>query len=189
MQIHREIAGRLDLLLYSENVREDLTFVIGGTTSEDVTIFQNRLERRRVPKPDRIGGLDVVMTVNQNGAAARLLFIVRPNHRMARRGAKFGRQTDLSQFFHQPMPALGYFFRVMIVCRDAGETEELIKIFEMTCAHGWTVATQKRLSSKGRPLPSPKLYAKVRETPAAKPLKVTGAIHIRKDSQFIRTCV
>src|SRR5438309_11373798 len=38
-------------------------------------------------------------------------------------------------------------------------------------------------------LPSPKLYAKVRETPAAKPLKVTDAIPIRKDSQFIRTCV
>src|SRR5207247_416401 len=58
---------------------------------------------------------------------------------------------------HQPMPALSYFFRVLIVGRDAGETEELIKIFEMTCAHGWTVATQKRLSSQGRPLPSPKL--------------------------------
>ena len=47
------------------------------------------------------------------------------------------------------MPALSYLFRVLIVRRDAGKAEKLIKIFEMTCAHGWTVATQKRLSSQG----------------------------------------
>ena len=76
------------------------------------------------------------MTIDQNGVAARLLFVVRPNHGMARRGAKFGGQTDLSQLFHQPMATLGYFFRVMIVGRDARKAEELIKIFEMTCAHG-----------------------------------------------------
>src|SRR5438270_12583958 len=88
------------------------------------------------------------MTVDQNGAAARSLFVMRPNHRMPRSGTKFGGQTDLGQFFHQPMPTLSYFFHVLIVGRDAGEPEELIKIFEMTCAHGWTVATQKRLSSR-----------------------------------------
>ena len=80
------------------------------------------------------------MTIDQHGAAARLLFVVRPNHGMARRGAKFRGQTDLSQLFHQPMAALGYFFRVMIVGRDTGEAEELIKIFEMTCAHGCNVS-------------------------------------------------
>ena len=76
------------------------------------------------------------MTIDQNGVAARFLFVVRPNHGMARCGAKFGGQTDLSQLFHQPMATLGYFFRVMIVGRDAGKAEELIKIFEMICAHG-----------------------------------------------------
>ena len=30
------------------------------------------------------------------------------------------------------MPALSYLFRVLIVGRDAGEAEKLIKIFEMT---------------------------------------------------------
>ena len=122
------------------------------------------------------------MTVDQNGAAACLLFVVRPNHRMPRGGTKFGRQTDFGQFFHQPMPALSYLFRVLIVGRDAGKAEELIKIFEVTCAHGWTVATQKRLSSQGAS--HAELYAKVGETPTAKPLKVTG-VPIRKDSQLI----
>ena len=89
------------------------------------------------------------MTVDQNGMAAPSLFVVRPNHRMPRGGTEFGGQTDFGQFFHQPMPALSYLFRVLIVGRDAGKAEELIKIFEMTCAHGWTVATQKRLSSQG----------------------------------------
>src|SRR2546423_15487247 len=88
------------------------------------------------------------MTVDQTRAAAESLFVGRPNHRMSRVGTKFGGQTDLIQFFHEPMPALSYLFRVLIVRRDAGEPKELIKIFEMTCAHGWTVATQKRLSSR-----------------------------------------
>src|SRR5438105_7214959 len=64
---------------------------------------------------------------------------------MAGRGAKFGGQTDLSQLFHQPMAALGYFFGVMIVGRDAGKAEELVKIFEMTCAHGLNVSDENAL--------------------------------------------
>src|SRR5207248_5821406 len=106
MQIHREIAGGLDLLLHSENVWEDLTCVVGRAASEDVTVFQNRLEWRRIPEPDWIGGLDVVMTIDQNGRAPGFLFVLRPNHGMARGGAKFGGQTDLSQLFHQPMATL-----------------------------------------------------------------------------------
>src|SRR5467141_442120 len=64
------------------------------------------------------------MTVDQNGAAACFLFVVRPNHRMPRGGTKFGGQTDLGQFFHQPMPALSYLFRVLIVSRDDGATDK-----------------------------------------------------------------
>src|SRR6476469_1812280 len=126
------------------------------------------------------------MTVDQNGAAACFLFVVRPNHRMPRGGTKFGGQTDLGQFFHQPMPALSYLFRVLIVGRDAGKAEQLIKIFEMTCAHGWTVATQKRLSSQGAsPLLAVALCEGWRDSAVAKSLKVTGGIPIRKDSQLI----
>src|SRR4029078_12758275 len=123
------------------------------------------------------------MTVDQNGVAACLLFVVRPNHRMPRGGTEFGGQTNFGQFFYQPMPALSYLFRVLIVGRDAGKAEELIKIFEMTCADGWTVATQKRLSSQGAS-PSPIDLCEGGETPVAKPLKVTGLIPIRKDSEL-----
>src|SRR5439155_1544384 len=99
------------------------------------------------------------MTVDQNGAATCFLFVVRPNHRMPRGGTKFGGQTDFGQFFHQPMPALSYFFRVLIVGRDAGETEELIKIFEMISAHGWTVATQNRLPRARKSWPGTEWFA------------------------------
>jgi len=114
------------------------------------------------------------MTVDQNGAAACFLFVVRPNHRMPRGGTKFGGQTDLGQFFHQPMPALSYLFRVLIVGRDAGEAEKLIKIFEMTCAHGWTVATQKRLSSQGASSPLAVALCEGGRDSRGKTLKVTG---------------
>src|SRR5438445_4309859 len=120
------------------------------------------------------------MTVDQNGAAACFLFVVRPNHRMPRGGTKFGGQTDFGQFFHQPMPALSYLFRVLIVGRDAGKAEELIKIFEMTRAHGWTVATQKRLSSQGTCFsPRRNFMRSWKRLPRQKPLKVTG-VPIRK---------
>src|SRR5207248_9513488 len=113
MQIHREIAGGLDLLLHSENVWEDLTCVVGRAASEDVTVFQNRLEWRRIPEPDGIGRLDVVVTINQNRVAARLLLVVRSNHGMARCGASFGGQTELSQILRQPTGTVAYFLRVM----------------------------------------------------------------------------
>src|SRR5205823_2619170 len=122
------------------------------------------------------------MTVDQNGAAACFVFVVRPNHRMPRGGTKFGGQTDFGQFFHQPMPALSYFFRVLIVGRDAGEPEELIKIFEMTCAHGWTVATQKRLSSRAASPARAVALCEGGRDARGKTFKVTGVIPRRKDN-------
>src|SRR5690242_18892993 len=90
------------------------------------------------------------MTVDQNSAAPRSLFVVRPNHRMTRGGTKFGGETNLIQLFHESMAALSYLFRVLIVRRDAGEAEELIKSFDMTCTPWWTLATQQRLSSRSK---------------------------------------
>jgi hypothetical protein len=65
------------------------------------------------------------------------VFVLSPNHRMTRRWAKFRGQPYLGEFFHQPMPTLRYLFGVLIVGRNTGKAEELIKIFKMTCTHIW----------------------------------------------------
>ena len=56
MQVHWQIAVLREHLLDAENVRDDLAFVVGRPTRENVTIFQNRFERRRIPEIKRIGG-------------------------------------------------------------------------------------------------------------------------------------
>ena len=84
MQIHRQIALLLERFLNAENVREDLALVVRRTARKDVAIFQDRLERRRFPQLERIGRLHIVVTVNQNGAPAFLMFVLRPNNRMTR---------------------------------------------------------------------------------------------------------
>ena len=125
------------MLLHAEDVGKNLAFVIRRTASEDVTIFQNWLERGRIPKPDGIGRLHIVMAIDQDRATAGFVFALSPHHWMTRRWAKFRRQPYLGEFFHQPMSALGDFFGVLIVRRDTGKAEELIKIFKMTCTHIW----------------------------------------------------
>src|SRR3954449_8519824 len=42
------------------------------------------------------------------------------------------------------MSTFGHFFGVLIVRRDTGKTQKLIKIFEMTCAHSEDVSDEKR---------------------------------------------
>ncbi len=139
VQINREIAVFLNRLLNAEDVREDLTFVVGGTTRKDVAIFQHRLERRRIPKLQRIGRLNIIVSVNHHRLAAGLMFVFRPDHRMARRRHQLRFQADRGQFFHQPMRAFSDLFSVGLVGRNTREPEELIIIFEMTCAHAVTL--------------------------------------------------
>ena len=84
MQVDRQIAVLLERFLDPENVRENLPFVVGRAARKNVAVFQHRIERRRIPQIERIGRLHIVMSVNHDGAAPGLMFVLRPDHRMAR---------------------------------------------------------------------------------------------------------
>src|SRR4051794_9025442 len=63
----------------SKNVAEDLSLIVGRTPGKNVTVFQNRIERRRFPEFERIGRLDVVVAVNHYGPATGLMFVLCPD--------------------------------------------------------------------------------------------------------------
>src|SRR5205823_5760667 len=94
MQIHRQIVMLLDRFLNPENMRKDLAFVVGSAACKNVAVLQNRLERGRVPKLQRIRRLHIVMPVDQHCPAPGLLFIMRPDDWMSTRGNKLRLQAE-----------------------------------------------------------------------------------------------
>src|SRR5882724_1157241 len=105
MHVHWQFALLFDRLLKAENVRKDLAFVVGCATRKNVSILQNRLERRRIPKLQRIWWLHIVMSVDQNGAPPGLMFVACPNDRMTSCGNELSLKTNARESFHQPMRA------------------------------------------------------------------------------------
>ena len=135
MQIHRQLTMLLDRFLNSENVRKNLAFVVRGATRKNVAVLQHRLERRRVPKFQRIRRLHVVMAVNQNRRMTGSVFIAGPHNGMPFRGYKLRLQADLVELVHQPVCTFDQFFLVLIVSRNARKPQERIILLKMIIAH------------------------------------------------------
>ena len=95
MQIHRQIALLLDRFLNAEDVGKNLTFVIRRAARKNVSVLQNRLERRRFPQLERVRRLHIVMPVNENGAPPFLMFVPRPNNRMAGSRNQLRRESNV----------------------------------------------------------------------------------------------
>ncbi len=49
VQVNGQIAAFFERLLDAENVREDLAFVVRRAPRVDIAVFQDRIERRRIP--------------------------------------------------------------------------------------------------------------------------------------------
>ena len=71
LDVHRQRAGRLEPGLGGLQVGEHLPLVVGGPPGVEVAVADGRLERRREPGLQRLGGLDVVVAVDQDRRLAR----------------------------------------------------------------------------------------------------------------------
>src|SRR5262249_8409325 len=111
-------------------------FIVCCSARKDVTIFKNRLERRRVPQLQRIGRLYVVMSVDQNSATPGLMFVARPDDWVPACRDELCLQTDARKAFHKPMRAFAQLLGVLVICRNAWEPQERIKILEIIFTHG-----------------------------------------------------
>src|SRR5207248_4324368 len=136
MQIRRQLAMFLDRFLNSENVRKNLAFVVRRAACKDVVILQDGLERRRIPKLQWIRRLHIVMSVDQNCAASGLMFVARPDDRVPLRGNELRLQPDTRELFNEPICTLLQLFFVLVISRNAWETQKRIKLFEIIVAHG-----------------------------------------------------
>ena len=71
------------------------------------------------------------MTVRAPG----LMFVFRPDHRMARRRHQLRLEPDAVQFFDEPVRAFRDFLCILGIGGNARETQEGIIIFKMSGAH------------------------------------------------------
>src|SRR5215813_7209355 len=64
------------------------------------------------------------------------MFIARPDNGMTFCSYKLRLQTDPVELVHQPVGAFDQLFLMLVVSRDAWETQEGIILFEIIIAHG-----------------------------------------------------
>src|ERR1700748_2526687 len=72
-QVDRQIAPFPQGRFNAKNVRQNLTFVVGRSTGKDFAISYHRLERRCLPKVQRIGGVKVVGAIDQDRPSSWLV--------------------------------------------------------------------------------------------------------------------
>src|SRR5262245_6079110 len=115
-----------DRFLNSEDVRQDLAFVVCRTSREHVPVLQDRLERWRIPQLQRIRRLHIVMAIDQNCWTPWPMFILRPHNGMTFCWYQLCLQTDPVELVHQPVCTLDQSFFVLVVSRDAWKPQERI---------------------------------------------------------------
>src|SRR5205823_3614609 len=131
----------------TENVGKDLAFVVGRAPRENISVFQNRLERRRIPKLERIWRLHIVMPINQNVRPSFSMFVARPNNRMTGCGDNFRLQPDPGEFLREPFRAVANFGGKLIVSRNAWEPQERVELLQIIWLHEQSLARNAQRST------------------------------------------
>src|SRR6266699_5486596 len=65
--VDRELSPRGEVRLERLHVEKELAFVVHRSARENLSVAHSRLERRRCPELERLGRLDVVVAVDENG--------------------------------------------------------------------------------------------------------------------------
>ena len=116
--------------LESLHDREQLSLVVRSTPGIDVAVADGRFKRRSVPEAQRIGWLDVVMPVDQDGRFSRSRRAFGPHHRMRLAGEEGSLASQVRQVICNPLcrpPAVVVVFRQG---RNTGNTKELAEFIQ-----------------------------------------------------------
>src|SRR6516162_6148561 len=84
-QIQRQIVVFREDRFDPKNMRKDLSFVVGRSPGKNLSLFNNRLERWRMPEIQGIRRLHVVVSVNEKRLSTRLTLVARDNDGISRR--------------------------------------------------------------------------------------------------------
>ncbi len=129
LDIHRQRLRCLQPGLDSLQVGEHLALVVGGPARVQIAIAHGRLKRRREPRFQRLGGLNVVMAVNQNRRLARCAFPLGVDERVFLGFDQLGGQPHRRQVVpnHRRGPArVGVVVRLRADARHAYQCLELL---------------------------------------------------------------
>ena len=113
------------------DVQEELAFVVDRAAREDLSVAHRRLERRAVPELERLGGLHVVVAVDEHRRRARRrLAPFADDDRMARRrDASSPSRPIVAQRLGDPLGGargVGVVLGARADARDAEQVEQLV---------------------------------------------------------------
>ena len=129
-EVHGEISELLERFCDPEEMRKNLSFVIGSTASKDEAIGDARGKGWSNPEVERIDGLDIIVAVNQNRAAPRLMKIASENDRMTCSGVESRLETIFIEPSIQPSGTSEDILSAIWVSGDARKTKKGQKGFE-----------------------------------------------------------
>ena len=129
--VHGEFAVGLESLFDAEDMGEMLAFVVRCAAAVDLVSDEGRFKRRGAPLRDRIDGLDVVVTVDEDGGTPRFDLAAGDDDGMPGRLVQFRLQPHAVEFFDKVSGAFSHVFPMTAVGGDTRETEELEKFGEL----------------------------------------------------------
>ncbi len=105
--VHGRRAGAGERLADAEDVREDLAFVVRRAPGVDAAVAERGFEGRRDPLIKRIGRLDIVMAVDEDGAFRRIVRRAGEDDGVPGGGADLGVEAEGLQEIREPAGASG----------------------------------------------------------------------------------
>ena len=128
--IDREIPCFLKRFTKPEKMGEDLSLIIRGPPCRDHSILNRRLKGRRVPEIEGIGGLNVVVSVNENCFSIRFKGSTGKNHGMSLCGMDRGTESGGLKPFVKPLGALLNLRLISGVSGDTLKTKKREKLID-----------------------------------------------------------
>jgi len=125
-----EAAVAFDQAAEGSEEDEGLAFVVAGTAGVDVVVFDDGFKGRRVPKVEGVGGLDVVVAVEEEGGLAGGEEGLGIDERVAAGGFDDFDVGENGQFGGDPFGGAADVGGVGGVGGDAGDAEEFDELVE-----------------------------------------------------------
>lgn len=123
-EVDRQFAAGGEGGFDAEDVGEDLAFVVGGATGGDDAVLDVRLKGVVVPEVEGVHGLDIVVAVDEDGAAAGSVGVAGGDDGVAGGGVDGGLEADGAEAVGEPIGTGGGIGVVGGISGDAGEAEE-----------------------------------------------------------------
>ena len=125
--VHRQVARLLQRFFHAQDVGQNLPLVIRRAAGIYQAVLEGGLKGGSRPLIQRVGGLHVVMPVNEQRPAARLACAARHHNRVPVGGINLRLQPHGAEFLFEPPGARGHLWRVLRIRRNALKPEKLEK--------------------------------------------------------------